>query len=88
LTAYSTDRFVKAVRVLLDRVAEAGELRAEIGPEDLLRAVIGMCILDDQPGWQASALRVVDVFVDGLCGPEARRGSAPNPARGRAPGPQ
>ena len=73
LTAYSTDRLTGAVRVLLDRVAEAGELRAAISPEDLLRAVIGMCILDDQPGWQASALRVIDVFVDGLCGPSPRQ---------------
>jgi AcrR family transcriptional regulator len=73
LTAYSTDRFTGAVRVLLDRVAEAGELRAAISPEDLLRAIVGMCILDDRPGWQASALRLVDVFVDGLCGPSRRK---------------
>jgi hypothetical protein len=25
-----------------------------------------MCYLHDQPGWQASVLRLVDVFVDGL----------------------
>jgi hypothetical protein len=26
-----------------------------------------MCYLHDQPGWQNSVLRLVDVFVDGLC---------------------
>jgi hypothetical protein len=27
---------------------------------------VGMCYMHDQPGWQASVLRLVDVFVDGL----------------------
>jgi hypothetical protein len=26
-----------------------------------------MCYMHDQPGWQATVLRLVDVFVDGLC---------------------
>jgi len=67
LTAYSFDRLTKAVGALLDRAAAAGELRAEISPEDLLRALVGMCYMHDQPGWQASVLRLVEVFVDGLC---------------------
>jgi hypothetical protein len=25
-----------------------------------------MCYMHDQPGWQASVLRLVDVFIDGL----------------------
>ena len=41
-------------------------MRADVSPEDLLRALIGMCYMHDQPGWQASVLRLVDVFVDGL----------------------
>jgi AcrR family transcriptional regulator len=69
LTAYSFDRLTKAVGVLLDRAAVAGELRAEISPEDLLRALVGMCYMHDQPGWQASVLRLLEVFVDGLCWP-------------------
>jgi hypothetical protein len=32
----------------------------------LLRALIGMCYMHDQPGWQRSVLRLVDVFIDGL----------------------
>ena len=35
-------------------------------PEDLLRTLVGMCLLNDQPGWQDSVLRMVEVFVDGL----------------------
>ncbi len=66
LHAYSFDRLTKAVGALLARAVAAGEIRADIGPEDVLRALIGMCYLHDQPGWQNSVLRLVDVFVDGL----------------------
>jgi Tetracyclin repressor-like, C-terminal domain len=66
LTAYSFDRLTKAVGALLDRAVAAGEIRADVGPEDVLRALVGMCYLHDQPGWQASVMRLMDVFVDGL----------------------
>src|SRR5271170_7879611 len=67
LTAYSFDRLTRAIGALLDRAVATGEIRADIGPEDVLRALVGMCYLHDQPGWQASVLRLLDVFVDGLC---------------------
>jgi AcrR family transcriptional regulator len=67
LHAYAFDRLTKAVGALLDRAVASGEIRAEIGPEDLLRALIGMGHLHDQPGWQASVVRLMDVLVDGLC---------------------
>src|SRR5216683_2333653 len=67
LYAYTLDRLTKAVGALLERAVAAGEIRSDIGPEDLLRALVGMCYMHDQPGWQATVLRLVDVFVDGLC---------------------
>jgi AcrR family transcriptional regulator len=66
LSAYSFDRLTKAVGSLLDRAIAAGEIRSDIGPEDVLRALVGMCYMRDQPGWQASVLRLLDIFVDGL----------------------
>src|ERR1700686_4804809 len=66
LFSYSFDRLTRAVGGLLDRAIAAGEIRADITPEDLLRALVGMCYLHDRPGWQMSVLRLVDVFVDGL----------------------
>ena len=66
LYAHTFDRLTKAVGVLLDRAVAAGEIRADISPEDLLRALVGMCYMRDQPGWQTSVLRLLDVFVDGL----------------------
>jgi AcrR family transcriptional regulator len=66
LSAYSFDRLTKAVGALLDRAVAAGEIRSDIGPEDVLRTLVGMCYMHDQPGWRKSVLRMVDVFVDGL----------------------
>lgn len=66
LAAFSMDRLTKAVGSLLDRAVAAGQTRADISPEDLFRALIGMCYMHDQPGWQSSVLRMLDVFVDGL----------------------
>jgi AcrR family transcriptional regulator len=66
LHAYTFDRLTKAVGALLDRAIAAGEIRSDVSPEDLLRALVGMCYMHDQPGWQASVMRLVDVFVDGL----------------------
>jgi AcrR family transcriptional regulator len=66
LYAHTFDRLTEAVGALLDRAVAAGEIRGDISPEDLLRALVGMCYMHDQPGWQDSVLRLVDVFVDGL----------------------
>jgi AcrR family transcriptional regulator len=73
LTAYSFEHLTRAVGGLLDRAVAAGEIRADISPDDLLRALVGMCYLHDQPGWQASVLRLLDVFVDGLRRPSHTR---------------
>src|SRR5262249_44084297 len=78
LTAFSFDRLTRAVGALLDRAVAAGEIRADMSPEDLLRALIGMCYLHDQPGWQQSVIRLLDVFIDGL----RVRADAATPTRG------
>jgi len=66
LHAYSFDRLTKAIGTLLARAVTAGEIRADISAEDVLRALIGMCYMHDQAGWQTTTLRLLDVFVDGL----------------------
>jgi AcrR family transcriptional regulator len=67
LFSYSFDQLTRAVGGLLDRAIAAGEIRKDISPEDLIRALVGMCYMHNQPGWQKSVLRLVDVFIDGLC---------------------
>jgi len=66
LYADTFDRLTNAVGGLLERAVAAGEIRSDVSPEDLLRALVGMCYMHDQPGWQATVRRLVDVFVDGL----------------------
>jgi AcrR family transcriptional regulator len=66
LFAFSSDRLTRAVGGLLDRAIAAGQIRDDISAEDVLRALVGMSYTYDQPGWQKSVLRLVDVFIDGL----------------------
>ena len=60
------ERLTAATRPLLARAVEAGEIRDDVSAQDVLWALIGMCHMPSQPGWQESVLRLVDVFVDGL----------------------
>jgi AcrR family transcriptional regulator len=66
LVAYSIDRLTGALDELLQRAVAAGELRSDINAEDLLRTLVGMCYVQDGPGWQPAVRRLVDVFIDGL----------------------
>jgi AcrR family transcriptional regulator len=67
LFASTFERLRAAVGGLLDRAVEAGDIRADITPEDLLRALAGMSYnIYDTPDWQKTALRLADIFVDGL----------------------
>lgn len=66
LTVTSVEQLTRAVGRLLDRAVQAGEIRDDVGAEDLLRALVGMCYMQDRPGWQDSVLRMLDVFIDGL----------------------
>ena len=66
LKAYSFERLTTGLGLLLDRGVAAGEIRPGITAEDLLRTVVGVFYADGSPNWQASALRIIDVFVDGL----------------------
>ncbi|OPY94152.1 transcriptional regulator [Bradyrhizobium sacchari] len=88
LHAFSFERLTTAIGSLLHRAVAAGEMRADISPEDLLRAFFGMCYMHDQPGWQSSVLRMLDVFVDGLrvqptAGAKARVAKPAKPAAKR-----
>ena len=66
LVSDSSDRLTRAIGLLLKQAVAAGEIRGDVSPEDLLRAIVGMCYTHDQPGWQKNVLRLVDIFVDGL----------------------
>jgi AcrR family transcriptional regulator len=62
----SSERLAKAAGLLLERAVAEREIRSDIDPGDLVRGLIGMCLVHNQPGWQANVLPLVDVLVDGL----------------------
>ena len=66
LAAFTFDRLTRAIAVLLDRAVQAGQIRGDVGPEDILRTLVGLCYTHENTGWQANVLRLVDVFIDGL----------------------
>jgi AcrR family transcriptional regulator len=62
----SRQQISDAVTQLVERAAAAGEIRGDVDPGDLLRALVGFTYGNANPGWQASALRLIDILMDGL----------------------
>jgi len=62
----SRQRIHDAVAQLVERASAAGEIRGDVDPGDLLRALVGFTHGNTSPGWQASALRLIDILMDGL----------------------
>lgn len=59
-----------AIAEAMNRLAAAavrsGDIRADIGPGDLYRMLIGVSHGYDQPDWEPSARRLIDVLIAGL----------------------
>jgi AcrR family transcriptional regulator len=72
LPAYFEKRLRPALRTLLDAAAAAGEVRADVDADDLLRAVASLCIQAHDKG-PAHPRRMVALLVDGL-----RYGASPS----------
>ena len=66
LKAYSFERLTRAIALLLERAIAADEVRADVTADDLLRTLFGIFYSQGSSDWQPIALRLVDVFVDGL----------------------
>ncbi|MDP9095443.1 MAG: TetR/AcrR family transcriptional regulator [Pseudomonadota bacterium] len=66
LMVVSVERLTEALGRLLDRASASGQISTELAPGDLLRALVGLCYVQESPGWQGRVLRVVDVLIDGL----------------------
>jgi AcrR family transcriptional regulator len=66
LYAASGVQITDAMTLLVSRAAAEGDIRADADPADLLRALVGFTYGATGPGWQASALRLIDLLMDGL----------------------
>jgi AcrR family transcriptional regulator len=54
-----------AIRALVERAIESGDIRRDLDPLDLLRALIGVSNVACGPDWQQSAKRLVDILITG-----------------------
>ena len=54
-----------AIETLVKRAIASGDIRRDLEPFDLLRALIGVSNVASGPDWQASARRLVDILIKG-----------------------
>ncbi|MDQ2748805.1 MAG: TetR/AcrR family transcriptional regulator [Actinomycetota bacterium] len=66
LFSHSHQRIRDAIGSLVEAAAADGVIRADVDAEDLLRAMSGICMATDSPGWADRTERLVDLLVDGL----------------------
>jgi AcrR family transcriptional regulator len=66
LYATSAELITRAITTLLRRAAAGGDVRKDIDPNDLLRAMVGVSYGNPDPAWEASARRLIDLLMDGL----------------------
>src|ERR1700746_115647 len=56
---------VGAIEALVKRAIKSGDIRKDLDPFDLLRALIGVSNVAAGPDWQQSARRLVDILITG-----------------------
>ena len=61
----SRDLVGGAIDALVKRAIRSGDIRGDLDPFDLLRALIGVSHVASGPGWQQSARRLVDILITG-----------------------
>jgi AcrR family transcriptional regulator len=54
-----------AIDALVKTAKKSGDIRKDLEPFDLLRALIGVSNVATGPGWQESARRLVDILIKG-----------------------
>jgi AcrR family transcriptional regulator len=54
-----------AISALVKRAIKSGDIRRDLEPFDLLRALIGVSHVASSPDWQQSAKRLVDILITG-----------------------
>jgi AcrR family transcriptional regulator len=55
----------EAIRALVKRAIKSGDMRRDLDPMDLLRALVGVANVATSPDWQQSARRLVDILIIG-----------------------
>jgi AcrR family transcriptional regulator len=55
----------EAIHALVKRAIKSGDIRRDLDPIDLLRALVGVANVATSPDWQQSARRLVDILILG-----------------------
>jgi AcrR family transcriptional regulator len=55
----------RAIDGLVKRAIKSGDIRKDLEPFDLLRALIGVSHVASSPDWQQSAKRLIDILITG-----------------------
>jgi AcrR family transcriptional regulator len=55
----------EALTALVKRAIKSGDIRKDLDPIDLLRALVGVANVATSPDWQQSAKRLVDILITG-----------------------
>jgi AcrR family transcriptional regulator len=66
LHATPAELITRAISTLVKQAIVDGDVRKDIDPSDLLRALVGMSYGNPDAGWEASARRLIDILMDGL----------------------
>jgi len=83
--ALSGELIVAALDGLLEQAVENGDVVRKIESLDVLCAIAGIASYGQEPGWDVSATRLVDVLIAGMESPRhERRRSRQRSGRGRS----
>jgi AcrR family transcriptional regulator len=63
--AASYARVQEAVRALVKRAVESGDIRKDLNPADLIHALVGVSNVAASADWQESARRLVEILIAG-----------------------
>jgi AcrR family transcriptional regulator len=66
LYSASTEQMKRAIANLIDRAVASGEVRLDVDPLDLLRALAGVANLSAGPDGKEAAKRMVDILIAGI----------------------
>jgi AcrR family transcriptional regulator len=66
LYASSGATIKSAISLLIDRAVANGDIRLDLDPLDLLRALVGVANVNNGPGWQTSAHALIDILIEGV----------------------
>src|ERR1700731_4703627 len=65
LFEYSGPQIIGAIHSLVKRAIESGDIRPDLDPLDLLRALVGVSNVSSVPDWPESARRLVQILIAG-----------------------